>query len=66
MNAGRCADFNAAFGIGKLVTSITMTVFYVLLYHIGCLCYQDDRQKNLRFAVYILCWTAAYIIRLYS
>ena len=27
-------DFNAAIGIGKLVTSITMTVFYVLLYHI--------------------------------
>lgn len=48
------ADFNAALGIGKLVTSITMTVFYVLLYHIGCLCYQDDRQKNLRFAVYML------------
>ena len=26
------ADFTAALGIGKLITSITMTVFYVLLY----------------------------------
>ena len=25
----------AALGIGKLITSITMTVFYVILYHIG-------------------------------
>ena len=27
-------DFNTAVGVGKLVTSITMTVFYVLMYHI--------------------------------
>jgi hypothetical protein len=27
-------DFTAALGIGKLVTSVTMTVFYVLLYYI--------------------------------
>lgn len=30
------ADFTAALGVGKLVTSLTMTVFYVLLYAIGC------------------------------
>ncbi|MBR6429293.1 MAG: hypothetical protein IKS43_06525 [Clostridia bacterium] len=28
------ADFTAALGVGKLVTSITMTVFYVLLFYI--------------------------------
>ncbi len=28
------ADFTAALGVGKLVTSITMTLFYVLLYYI--------------------------------
>ena len=28
------ADFTVALGVGKLVTSITMTVFYVLMYHI--------------------------------
>lgn len=26
------ADFTAALGVGKLVTSVTMTLFYVLLY----------------------------------
>ena len=28
------SDYNAAIGIGKLVTSITMTLFYILLYYI--------------------------------
>ena len=28
------ADYTAALGIGKLVTSITMTAFYVLLYYV--------------------------------
>ncbi|MCR4693774.1 MAG: hypothetical protein K5773_00425, partial [Pseudobutyrivibrio sp.] len=28
------ADFTVALGVGKLVTSITMTVFYVLVYYI--------------------------------
>ena len=28
------SDFTAALGIGKLVTSVTMTVFYLLMYYI--------------------------------
>ncbi|MGM9538177.1 MAG: hypothetical protein ACI3VN_07595, partial [Candidatus Onthomonas sp.] len=28
------ADYTAALGIGKLVTSVTMTAFYVLLYYV--------------------------------
>ena len=28
------ADFTAALGIGKFITSVTMTVFYVLLYYV--------------------------------
>lgn len=48
------ADFTAALGIGKLVTSITMTVFYVLLYHIGCAYYGEKEQKSVRTAVYAL------------
>ncbi len=28
------ADLTAALGVGKLVTSVTMTVFYLLLYYI--------------------------------
>lgn len=55
------ADFTAALGIGKLITSITMTIFYVLLYHIGCSSiYHIPEQKNMTTAVYVL--TALRII----
>ena len=27
-------NFTAALGIGKLVTSVTMTIFYVMMYHV--------------------------------
>ena len=48
------ADFTAALGIGKLVTSITMTVFYVLLYQIGCACFRVKEQRSVYLAVYVL------------
>lgn len=48
------ADFTAALGIGKLVTSITMTIFYVFMYHIGNLYYGLKEQKNMRIAIYAL------------
>lgn len=48
------ADFTAALGIGKLVTSITMTVFYVLLYHIGCAYCGETERRSVRAAVYAL------------
>ena len=35
-------DFTAALGIGKAVTSVTMTIFYVLLFQIWQLVYQDS------------------------
>ena len=41
------ADFTAALGIGKLITSITMTVFYVLLYYIWSGYYQEEKPKLL-------------------
>jgi hypothetical protein len=31
------ADYQRALGAGKLITSITMTVFYVMLWHLGAL-----------------------------
>lgn len=48
------ADSTAALGIGKLITSITMTVFYVLVYHIGCSYYKAEEKKGVRTAVYLL------------
>lgn len=41
----------AALGIGKLVTSITMTIFYVLLYYVWKLRYHKD-TKGLTTTVY--------------
>ncbi len=47
-------DFQAALGIGKLVTSITMTVFYVLLYFIWLGWYREKENKNMTTAVWAL------------
>ena len=48
------ADFTAALGLGKLVASVTMTVFYILMYHICIEHYRDDSFKRLRTPVYLL------------
>lgn len=52
-------DWTAALGIGKLVTSITMTVFYLLLEHVRSLRYEIKERTTL-FAVYVL--SAARIV----
>lgn len=44
----------AALGIGKLVTSITMTIFYVMFYHVWKLKYRIKDRKALTYAVYTL------------
>ena len=47
-------NFTVALGIGKFITSITMTVFYILLYYVWRVRYQVQGQKNLTIAVYLL------------
>ena len=49
------ADFTAALGIGKLVTSITMTIFYVLMYYIWLEIYDENADRK----QYILIWVMA-------
>ena len=44
--------YTAALGIGKLITSVTMTIFYVLLYYVWRLRYQVRGRKGLTAAVY--------------
>ena len=46
------ADFTAALGIGKLVTSITMTLFYVLLYSIWLGHYEEKENRSLTVCVW--------------
>lgn len=46
--------YTAALGIGKLITSVTMTVFYVILYYVWRLRYHVKDQNKITFAVYFL------------
>jgi hypothetical protein len=48
------AAHTAALGIGKLITSITMTVFYLLLYYVWRERYNIQGKKNLSSAVWAL------------
>ena len=47
-------NFTVALGVGKLITSITMTVFYILLYYVWRLRYQVKNKKGLTVSVYLL------------
>ena len=47
-------NFTAALGIGKLVTSITMTVFYVLLYYVWRIRYNVQGGYGLSASILLL------------
>ena len=47
-------NFVTALGMGKWITSVTMTIFYVLLYYVWRQRYQVKGQGGLTAAVYIL------------
>lgn len=53
LNYFAAGDFTAALGIGKLVTSITMTLFYVLLYYVGCEYFKVKKSSRILDAVYV-------------
>lgn len=44
----------AALGIGKFITSITMTIFYLILYYIWRERYQIQDRKNLTLSMWVL------------
>ena len=46
--------FTLALGAGKLITSITMTVFYVILYYVWRIRYRIDGRNSLTLMVYLL------------
>lgn len=46
--------YTAALGVGKLITSVTMTVFYILLYYVWRLRYHVKDQKVVTVAVFLL------------
>lgn len=51
------ADYTVALGIGKLITSITMTIFYVILYYVWRERYQVMGRQGLTKWVWILAAT---------
>lgn len=45
-------NYTVSLGIGKWITSVTMTIFYVLLYYVWRQRYRVSGQKSLTAAVY--------------
>lgn len=48
------ADLTAALGVGKLITSVTMTVFYLLLYYIWLEHFHREEKRGLAAALWVL------------
>ncbi|MEG2074724.1 MAG: hypothetical protein RRY54_08145, partial [Angelakisella sp.] len=48
------ASYAAPLGIGKLITSITMTVFYMVLYYIWRMRYKVEGRQGLTATMYLL------------
>ena len=47
-------NYTFALGVGKFITSITMTIFYVLLYYVWRQRYQVSGKQGVTVAVYLL------------
>lgn len=54
LNTTGLENFTAALGIGKFITSITMTIFYIILYYVWRLRYKIKEKHNLTILVYLL------------
>lgn len=46
-------NFTTALGVGKFITSITMTVFYILLYYVWRIRYNIKGQNRTTFMIYL-------------
>lgn len=47
-------NYTTALGIGKFITSLTMTIFYILLYYVWRLRYKVEGKQTLTISVYAL------------
>lgn len=48
------ADFTVWLGMGKLITSVTMTAFYVILYYVWLGVYSEKKTRGVAAAVWVL------------
>lgn len=51
---GGAERFRRPLGIGKLVASVSMTIFYVLLWHAGLICYAPPNARGWTALMYAL------------
>lgn len=54
LNTTGLDNYVSALGIGKLITSITMTIFYIILYYVWRLRYQVKGKTGLTAAIWLL------------
>ena len=47
-------NFTIALGVGKFITSITMTIFYIILYYVWRVRYNIQGQKGITASIYLL------------
>ena len=47
-------NYTFALGIGKFITSITMTIFYILLYYVWRLRYKIEGKNGMTLAIYLV------------
>ncbi|MDO4454709.1 MAG: hypothetical protein Q4B90_09475 [Eubacteriales bacterium] len=47
-------NYTTALGIGKFITSVTMTIFYIILYQIWRIRYDVKDKKSYTIAIYLL------------
>lgn len=60
--SGKGFEYYAVYlGIGKFITSITMTIFYIILYYIYRERYKAEGLKNLTVIIYLLAFTRIII-----
>lgn len=45
-------NFTVSLGVGKFITSITMTVFYIMLYYVWRMRYKIEGKKGLTYTIY--------------
>ncbi len=53
LNTTGLENFTAALGTGKFITSITMTIFYIILYYVWRLRYNIKGKNGLTISVYL-------------
>ena len=53
LNTTGLESFTVALGYGKFITSITMTIFYIILYYVWRLHYKIQDKRSLTILVYV-------------